>query len=83
MEGRQITMSAARPPVLLVHGDRDEVIPVEALAETAGALAGAGLAVEWHVRPGLGHGIDGEALALGGAFLARLFGGRPGAAPDA
>lgn len=73
----------ARPPVLLVHGDRDEVIPVEALAETAAALAGAGLAVEWHVRPGLGHGIDGEALALGGAFLARLFGGRPGAAPDA
>jgi len=62
----------SRPPVLLVHGDLDEVIPVGALHETANALASAGVPVEWHVRPGLGHAIDAEGLALGAAFLHRV-----------
>ncbi|WP_245297015.1 MULTISPECIES: prolyl oligopeptidase family serine peptidase [Rhodomicrobium] len=63
----------ARPPVLLVHGDSDDVIPVAALHQARAALAGEGVAVEWHVRPGLPHGIDGEALEFGGQFLANAF----------
>lgn len=59
------------PPVLLVHGEADEVIPVEALHMSREALAAAGLAVEWHVRPHLGHGIDEETLRLAGDYLAR------------
>ena len=35
------------------------------------ALAGAGIPVEWHVRPGLGHGIDPEAQWLAGHFIAQ------------
>ena len=62
---------AARPPVLLVHGDADEVLPVAALPRAAAGLRAAGVAVEAHVRPGLGHGIDAEGLALASAFLAR------------
>jgi phospholipase/carboxylesterase len=65
---------AARPPVQLVHGEADEVIPVDALALTREALASAGVPVEWHVAPGLGHGIDPEGLALGGHFLAEHLG---------
>ena len=65
------------PPVLLVHGDRDEVIPVEAMHITREALARAGIGVEWHESPGMGHGIDGEGLRLGGAFLARALSRRP------
>ena len=59
-----------RPPILLVHGDRDDVVPFECLAEAREGLAAAGLGVEWHVARGLGHGIDPEGLGLGGRFLA-------------
>jgi len=61
-------------PVLLVHGALDEVIPVEAMAETAAALRDAGYSVETLVRPGLGHGIDAVGLQAGAAFLRQAFG---------
>jgi len=64
----------ARPPVLLVHGDRDDVIPVQALFQAAQSLAALDIPVEWHLSPGIGHGIDGEGLRHGGEFLARRFG---------
>jgi len=65
--------TGAGPAILLVHGDMDEVIPVDAMHMAREALAQAGLAVEWHVAPGIGHGIDGEGLRLGGAFLKQAF----------
>lgn len=61
----------SRPPVLLIHGDADEIVPPRSLPDAAEALTGAGFALESVVRPGLGHGIDPEGLALGGRFLAR------------
>ncbi|WP_018183347.1 alpha/beta hydrolase [Kaistia granuli] len=63
----------SRPPVLLVHGALDEVIPVAALQETEKALRDAGFAVAAIERPGLGHGIDEAGLAAGAAFLNRIF----------
>jgi phospholipase/carboxylesterase len=36
------------------------------------ALARAGLPVEWHVRPGLGHGIDPGGQRMAGHFMARI-----------
>jgi phospholipase/carboxylesterase len=61
----------ARPPVLLVHGDRDELIPVQALFQTAQGLAALDVPAEWHLSRGIGHGIDAEGLRHGGEFLAR------------
>jgi phospholipase/carboxylesterase len=61
----------SRPPVLLVHGDRDELIPVEALFHAANGLGALGVPVEWHVAAGIGHGIDQEGLRRGGEFIAR------------
>jgi phospholipase/carboxylesterase len=69
----------SRPPVLLVHGDQDELIPVQALMHAAQGLAALEVAVEWHISPGVGHGIDQEGLRQGGEFLARRFGGRAAA----
>ncbi len=63
----------SRPPVLLVHGDADEVVPVQMLPAAAEGLKAAGLPVEAHRRPRLGHGIDPEGLMLGGRFLAEQF----------
>jgi phospholipase/carboxylesterase len=64
----------AKPPILLVHGELDDLIPADALFLSAGALAGAGIPCEWHLSRGIGHGIDGEGLRHGGLFLARTFG---------
>jgi phospholipase/carboxylesterase len=64
----------SKPPILLVHGDRDEVIPIDALFLSTDALSAAEVPVEWHLSVGVGHGIDGEALRHGGLFLTRAFG---------
>jgi phospholipase/carboxylesterase len=63
-----------RPPLLLVHGDADEVIPAAALFLSANALAKREVPCQWHLSAGLGHGIDGEGLRQGGLFLTRAFG---------
>src|SRR5918911_1198614 len=64
----------AKPPILLVHGDRDDLIPLEAMFLSAEALAAAEVPSEWHLSAGIGHGIDGEGLRHGGLFLVRAFG---------
>ena len=61
-----------RPPILLIHGDADPMIPVAAFHEAKTALARNGFVVESHVSPGLGHSIDLPGLELGGRFLARV-----------
>ncbi len=63
----------SRPPVLLVHGDRDDLIPPEALFQATQGLAALGVPVQWHLSAGIGHGIDPEGLRHGGEFLARNF----------
>ena len=63
----------AHPPVLLIHGDRDELIPPQALYHAASGLASLGIPVEWHMSHGIGHGIDQEGMRQGGEFLARRF----------
>ena len=64
-----------KPPVLLVHGERDELIPAAATLAAAQGLAAAELAVEWHIEPGVPHGIGRAGLALGLDFLARVLPG--------
>ena len=61
-----------RPPVLLVHGDADPMIPITAFHQARDALTRTGFAVESHVSRGLGHSIDGVGLQLGERFLARV-----------
>jgi phospholipase/carboxylesterase len=70
--------AGAPPPILLSHGDADEVIPAEAMFQSAEALAKAGIPAQWRLVPGLGHGIDPEGLAQGALFLAQSFGARTG-----
>ena len=62
-----------RPPVLLIHGDRDDVIPVSDLYKTHGALGAAGFSTRMHVSVGVGHGIAPDGLALAVQFLEECF----------
>jgi len=63
----------SRPPVLLVHGDQDQLIPAQALFQATQGLAALGVSAEWHLSAGIGHGIDAEGLRHGGEFLGRRF----------
>ncbi len=65
--------ATARPPVLLLHGTHDEVVPFEALIQALEGFTKAGMAAEFHFGHGLGHGIDGEGLRHAGEFLAAAF----------
>ena len=63
----------SRPPVLLIHGDSDPMVPVQAMHTAAGELAAAGVSVRWHVSRGLGHSIALEGIQLASAFLRDAF----------
>ena len=63
------------PPILMVHGDADQMLPAQAMLATDGMLGGVGAAVQWHISHGVGHGIDPVGLELGGNFLSAAFRG--------
>jgi len=63
----------SRPPVLLIHGDVDAVVPFDYMGKAEEALQANGVDVAAHARPGLGHGIDPEGIALTQQFLTKVF----------
>lgn len=69
--------AVSKPPVLLVHGSLDAVVPVAAMHAARSALERIGVAVETHVCAGLGHSVDQAGLDLGGKFVADAFARAP------
>ncbi len=65
--------SYQKPPVCLIHGQADDVVPVEASVHARQVLEGAGFQVSGHTTPGLAHGIDEAGIAAGNQFLKGLF----------
>jgi len=59
----------SRPPVLLVHGDQDDMVPPASLPEAADALTAAGFEVHTHVSKGMGHGIAPDGLGVALQFM--------------
>ncbi|MGH6796719.1 MAG: alpha/beta hydrolase [Methylocella sp.] len=59
----------SKPPVLLVHGEADEVVPFQAMADAKAMFEAAGVPVTAVARPGLGHAIDDAGIALAADFL--------------
>ncbi|MFT3810900.1 MAG: dienelactone hydrolase family protein [Micropepsaceae bacterium] len=64
-----------RPPIALIHGDSDPMVPVTRLQEAVNTIGATGLPVRWHVSRGVGHSIDPEGLHLGVGFLKDAFDG--------
>ena len=59
----------SRPPVLLIHGDADEMVPIEAMFGAAQGLGAADVPVQWHVSSGAGHTIAQDGFELAASFL--------------
>jgi phospholipase/carboxylesterase len=64
---------ANRAPVLIVHGESDEAVPVTRSHDAEAALIAAGVPVDAHYIPRLGHGIDDTGISLGALALQRGF----------
>jgi phospholipase/carboxylesterase len=62
---------AARPPVCLIHGEADDMVPFKSMAMAQSALKDHGVSVETHTRPFLGHSIDMDGLKAAGEFLVK------------
>lgn len=78
LTGARSLRSEARawPAILLVHGDRDDRIPLDAMFDAADAIAVAGRAAQWHVSYGVPHAIGPDGLELAGAFLKDALAGK-------
>jgi len=56
-------------PILLVHGDQDEMVPPASMPQAAEALTAAGFEVRTHISPGTAHGIAPDGLGLALQFM--------------
>ena len=62
-----------RPPVVLINGDQDELVPVEFQPAAIHALKALGVEIKGHIRPGLGHSIDDVGIQIAQKFLSNIF----------
>lgn len=62
-----------KPPVMLINGDADPVVPASAQAPALEALQEAGIVAAGQIMPRLDHSVNADALILGGRFLLSAF----------
>ena len=63
--------TTAKSPVLVMHGDQDDVVPFPEMTATCNALVAAGFETYGHVMEGSGHTIAQDGLATALAFLTK------------
>lgn len=63
-----------KPPILLIHGDQDPVVPFADMAKAGEALTGAGFETFGHVMRGTGHGIAPDGMGVTLQFLKERLG---------
>ncbi len=69
----RLAESQNRAPVLLVHGEADEVVPADLSRAAAASLNAHDIPVQAMFCPGLGHGIDEAGISAGAIALQRGF----------
>jgi phospholipase/carboxylesterase len=74
LEAERLGEVTSRPPILLIHGDQDEVVPFGNMAYAGQMLTEAGFETYGHVMKGTGHGIAQDGLQATLAFLADRLG---------
>jgi phospholipase/carboxylesterase len=68
----RLAEARVKPPVLLVHGDADDVVPFDDMARAGRALDDAGFTVYGQVMRGTGHGISNDGLSAALAFISEV-----------
>jgi phospholipase/carboxylesterase len=66
---RLASEARVKPPVLLLHGDADPVVPFADMGKAGDALVAAGFETYAHVMKGTGHGIAPDGLSVALHFL--------------
>ena len=61
------------PPVLLIHGDTDDVVPISSMYEAETALNKIKVNFSTHVSKNVGHGIAPDGLAKAQEFIKNIF----------
>lgn len=69
----RLAEATARPPILIVHGEDDGVVPIQRSRTAEATLLAAGFEVQALYCPRLGHGIDEAGLSTAALFLQRIF----------
>jgi phospholipase/carboxylesterase len=59
----------SKPPICLVHGEDDQIVPFDAFTQAVSVLQKQGIQVHGYSREGLGHGIDPAGIQIGRKFL--------------
>lgn len=68
-----VARARVKPPILLIHGDEDPVVPFDSMGIAGEALQQAGFTVYGHVMKGTGHGISPDGLSVALSFLKERF----------
>jgi phospholipase/carboxylesterase len=66
--------AVVKPPVLLIHGDQDQVVPFSDMSKAGDALLAAGFPTYGHVMQGTGHGIAPDGLGVALQFIKERLG---------
>ncbi|MFY0636640.1 alpha/beta hydrolase [Maricaulis maris] len=74
--GRLKEEMRAKPPIMLVHGDQDDVLPLGFMFDALENLAAAGHGAQWHISQGLPHSIGEDGLDIGRQFIGNALAGR-------
>ncbi|MGD9659306.1 MAG: alpha/beta hydrolase [Methylocystis sp.] len=70
---------ASKPPVLMIHGEADPIVPFSAMTATKERLKALGAPVKSLRRPGLGHAMDDDGVLVAGDFLSAFVVHKPAA----
>ena len=66
----------SKPPIMLIHGDQDQVLPLGFLFDALDHLVEAGHGAQWHISQGVPHSIGQDGLQIGGRFIGEALAGR-------
>ncbi|MBX3508965.1 MAG: phospholipase [Parvibaculum sp.] len=70
---RLATEMTSKPPVMLVHGEQDELAPLYGMMTSVKAMSEAGIVCQGVPLPNLGHAVNADALIYGARFLLSAF----------
>ena len=61
------------PPVILIHGDADDVVPISSMYDTEKVLNKINVSLSTHVSKNIGHGIAPDGLSKALEFIKNIF----------